>query len=60
MGQNGPSITAEKIAQETGVSARTVKRDVQFASAVNKLSPEEKAEVLAGKSGKTKQEILVE
>jgi hypothetical protein len=56
--QNDPSIrTAEKIAEQHHVSPATVKRAEKFAEAVDKLPPEEKAEVLAGKSGKTRQEI---
>jgi hypothetical protein len=49
--------TAEKIAEETGVSARTVRRDAKFAKAVDELPSEEKQKVLAGKSKKTKKEI---
>jgi hypothetical protein len=50
--------TADKIAAQHHVSPATVKRAEKFADAVDKLSPEEKAEVLAGKSDKTKQEII--
>ncbi len=56
--QNDQKSTAEKIAQETGVSAPTIRRDAQFAEAVDKLPPEEKKKVLAGKSKKTKKEIV--
>jgi ABC-type xylose transport system substrate-binding protein len=57
--QNEPALrTAEKVAKQHHVSPDTVKRAEKFADAVDKLSPEEKAEVLAGKSGKTKQEII--
>jgi hypothetical protein len=49
--------TAEKLAEQDHVSPATVKRAEKFADAVDKLPPEEKAEVLAGKSEKTKQEI---
>jgi len=38
--------TAEKIAKETGVSAKTVRRDAKFAEGVDKLPPEEKKKVL--------------
>lgn len=51
-------LTAEKIAKQHHVGPATVRRAEKFADAVDKLSPEEKAEVLAGKSGKTKQEII--
>jgi hypothetical protein len=56
--QNDHPTTAEKIAKETGVSAPTVRRDAKFAEAVDKLPPEEKKEVLAGKSKKSKKEII--
>ena len=55
--QNDQS-TAEHIAKETGVSAPTIRRDAKFAEALDKLTPEEKMEVLAGKSKKTKKEIM--
>jgi len=38
--QNVPSITSEKIAQETGVSHMTIKRDAQLAEAVEELTQE--------------------
>jgi hypothetical protein len=49
--------TAEIIGYDFGISPATVRRNAQFAQAVDKMTHEEKAEVLAGKSGKTKQEI---
>ena len=58
MDQNEPSLsTAEKIAKQHNVSPATVKRHEKFAEAVDKLPEEERKEVLAGKSGKTKAEI---
>jgi hypothetical protein len=57
-GQNGHPKTAERIGQETGVSASTIKRDAKFAEALDKLPSEEKVEILAGKSKKTKKEII--
>jgi len=48
---------SEKLAKEYGVSSKTIERDAEFAKAVDKMNPEEKTEVLAGTSGKTKQEI---
>jgi len=50
--------TAEKIAQETGVSPRTVRNDGQFATALQTLEPEVKAEILTGQSDLTKQEVI--
>jgi hypothetical protein len=49
--------TAERIAQDTGVSSRTVQRDGEFAEAVDELPPEEKKEILSGKSKKTKKHV---
>jgi hypothetical protein len=49
--------TAEKIAAETGESAKTVQRNAAFAQGVDALSPEARHTVLAGKSGQTKAEI---
>jgi hypothetical protein len=57
-GQNGPPKTAERIARETGVSARTVKRDAQFAKGLESMDPELKAKVLAGDSGLTKKQVI--
>lgn len=59
MGQNDPSLTtAERIAEQHHVSPATVKRDAKFAEAVDQLPPEEKKEVLSGKSEKTKSELI--
>ena len=46
MYQNDTSITREKIAQETGVSAPTIIRDAQLAEAVEELTKEIPKEVL--------------
>lgn len=48
-----PISTAEKIARQTGVSARTIKRDAKFATEVEKLPAEEKAQALSGKVAKS-------
>jgi len=56
-GQNGPSAqrgkTAERVAREFGLSARTVKRHGKFANQVDAVAaehgPEAKAEILAGR-----------
>jgi len=58
--QNEHPKTAEKIAEETGVSAPTVRRDAEFAEAVDDMPPEEKKAVLSGKSKKTKKQIMNE
>jgi len=55
---HSPGTTAEKLSKEFGVSKATIERDAKFAEAVDKLPPEEKKEVLSGKSGKTKREIV--
>jgi hypothetical protein len=56
-GQNDPALrTAEKIAKEHHVSPATVKRAEKFAAVLDNMSPEERAEVLAGGCWKTKME----
>ncbi len=58
LGKNYPvERTSEKLAKEYGVSEKTIRSDAKLHGALDKLSTEEKAEVLAGKSGKTKQEF---
>ena len=49
--------SSEKLAKEYGVSSKTIERDAEFADAVDQLPPEEKAEVLTGKTKKTKGEL---
>lgn len=48
---------AERMAEEHGVSEKTIRRDAEFAEAVDQLPDEEKKEVLSGKSKRTKKEI---
>ena len=56
--EKGENVGAsEKLAKEYGVSSKTIERDAEFAEAVDKLSPEEKAAVLTGKQKKTKGEL---
>ncbi|MCZ7405390.1 MAG: ParB/RepB/Spo0J family partition protein [Candidatus Methanoperedens sp.] len=56
--ERGETISSsDKLAKEYGVSARTIERDVEFAEAVDKMSPEEKSDVLSGKQKKTKGEL---
>lgn len=54
--------SAEKIAEEQGVSRATVERNAQFAEAVDKIADEQgseaKAEILSGKTGKSKKKII--
>jgi DNA-binding XRE family transcriptional regulator len=45
--QNDPISTADRLADEYKVSAPTIKRDGQFAEAVDTLSPEQMKQVLA-------------
>ena len=52
--------TRKRLAREFNVSPSTIERDAKFAEAVDKLPPEEKKEVLSGKSGKSKKEIVGE
>jgi hypothetical protein len=53
---------AEAIAEQHGVSPATVRRDAEFAEAVDAIAndegPEAKEEILRGKSGRTKAEII--
>ena len=57
-----PSKTAEIIGKKHGVDARTIKRDAEYAEAVDKIGekkgPEAKEEILSGESGKTKPEVI--
>lgn len=56
------SKTSEVIAQKTGVTDRTVKRDAQFTAAVNALTdvagPEIKHSILTGETRTTKQDVV--
>ena len=57
-GQNVPfQSTSEKLAEEYGVSDKTIKRDADFAKGVDLLPEERKTEVLSGKSELKKQEV---
>lgn len=60
-GQNVPrQKTAEKLAQQYGVTDRTIKRDEQFSKGVDNISryqPELKNEILSGKSDFTSTEV---
>ncbi len=57
-GQNVPvGGTAETIAEEQGVSRKTVQRAEQFTEAVEKLEPAQKETVLNGTSGLSKKAI---
>ena len=49
--------TAEEVAEKHGVSPKTVKRDADFAEAVDALEPAAKETVLTGESGMTKEEV---
>lgn len=53
-----PSRTVEKIAEEHGVSPKTVQANAAFATAVDALPLAEKEAVLNGTSGKTKAEVI--
>lgn len=50
-------LEAERLAKKFGVSEQTIRRDANFAHAVNAMRPKEKAKTLAGESGRTQQEI---
>jgi hypothetical protein len=55
--QGKQQTTAEKLAVQHRVSPATIKRDAEFAAAVDELPEEEKKEVLSGESGKSKSEV---
>lgn len=58
-GQNVSLIQiAPKIAKEHHVNPKTVQRAGKFAQSVDKMTPQERRDVLSGKSGKTKKEII--
>lgn len=48
-----PTNMAETLATEYGVSSRTIKRDGEFAASLEKLPPETKRDILAGKLPKS-------
>lgn len=50
--------TAKEVAGKHGVNPSTVRRDAEYAKAVDTLQPDEKEEVLSGKSGKSKAEVI--
>ena len=56
-GKNGQKRTSEAVAEQFGVSEKTIRNDADFSVGVDQLPPEEKAEVLAGKSNRTKREV---
>lgn len=57
-GQNVPfQSTSEKLAEEYGVSDKTIKRDADFAKGVDLLPEEKRSDVLSGKSELKKQEV---
>jgi hypothetical protein len=58
--QMGPT-TAETLAAKHGVSEKTIRRDAEFAESVDKIGgtdPAKKEEILSGKSGQTKQQVI--
>lgn len=62
-GQNEPfEKTAAKLASTYNVSPSTIKRDAQFAEAVDQIAtnvgPETKASILAGRSGLSKSQVI--
>lgn len=62
-GQNVPLIgdTAEVVGEKHGVSGRTVRRDAEFAEAVDAIGasdPDTKEEILSGRSGMSKAEVV--
>ncbi|MFO0863526.1 MAG: hypothetical protein U0744_02510 [Gemmataceae bacterium] len=58
--QNAHLKTAEEVAEKHGINQATVRRNAEFAEAVDKLPAKERAAVLDGTSDKTKAEIVAE
>lgn len=63
LAHNGPVVTtANKLAAEFKVSKNTIKRDAEFAEAVDTIAetagPEVKTEILSGKSPLTKKDVV--
>jgi hypothetical protein len=60
-GQSDPyesgKSTADRLAEQFNVSQKTIKRDAVFAEGLDKLSPEQRKEVLSGKSKLRKSDI---
>jgi hypothetical protein len=59
--QNAHSKTAEQVAEKHGVNQATVRRDAEFAKAVDRIGaadPAAKESILSGKSGQTRVEII--
>lgn len=50
--------SSEKLAKEYGVSSKTIERDAEFAEKVDQLNPDEKQDILSGKTKKTKGELI--
>lgn len=55
--KTSPLKTSEKLANEYGVSDRTIKNDADFAKGVDLLPEERRTDVLSGKSELKKQEV---
>src|SRR5205823_398420 len=56
-----PGATAEKVADKHGVSPSTIRRNAEFAEAVDKIGdtdPAKRDEILSGKSSQTKQDVI--
>jgi hypothetical protein len=63
VGQNDPpgERVSEMLAGKHGVSEKTIRRDSEFAQAVDKIGagdPTQKEAILSGKSGRTKQQVI--
>jgi hypothetical protein len=63
VGQNDPpgERVSETLAEKHGVSEKTIRRDAEFATTVDKIgvaNPAQKEAILSGKSGQTKQQVI--
>jgi len=61
-GNDCHSKTADKLAAEYGVAEKTIRSDADFAAGVDEIAktegPEARAEILSGKSKRTKREVI--
>src|SRR5262249_24517691 len=61
--QNDPpgERVSETLAEKHGIGEKTIRRDAEFAQAVDKIGaadPTQKEAILSGKSGRTKQQVI--
>lgn len=55
--ESGQGSTAERLAKRYGVSAKTIKRDAEFAAGLDKLAPDLRGQVLGGARTLTRAQV---